>query len=1181
MTEISFAEPQWVYLLWAVLAFLAVLAWLDRRSGDALERLVSTALWPRLLSGPSVTQRAARLVFLGLAGCFLTLALMRPQWGLEVTESRRAGAEIMICLDVSRSMLAEDVAPNRLERAKAEIRDLLGLLDGDQVGLIAFAGRASVLSPLTPDFGFLGLALNDASPGSVARGGTRLEEPIRKAIAGFGDTGDVSRSILLITDGEDHDSFPLEAARDAAQRGIRILAIGFGAEGGSEIPITDLNTGARTLLRDADGAVVRSHLDGALLREMALATSGAYIPAGTGQLDLESIYRRHIAPLTRGRSETNARTVRNDAFQWAVLLGLVALLGAVVSTARGGTAPPEGGPPAAAALLVVGLVLMLSVPATVIAQQPATQTPSTEETGVTQNQSVALQSSADAATDATDAEAVPDPRATYNEGLNKLEAGDAAAATRLLELARSKSGTDSEVRFRATYSLGWAEVSKSDSLLESNQVDALEALRRAAGWFREAVDLRPGNAEARYNFEVAMRRALELADAMAVGDEQDLEKQLDSLIDAQREFLGSLRAGLAVQQADGETSAAPQLRREFRSLAARELTVLTDSEQLSERMVREAQAVQAKPAEEQSPKEALHAARLESAVGHLHHARERLAQTRTRLRRMQGERAYRRAAAALGTLQRARDQFLDPVAKLNALLADGLEVARQTALKSALEQGIQSTHTAASAPEWLTPEYLTEAQAQVEIRTRELHDGLATGLAAAGKSPTAETEQPAPAARDEQEKLLKILREATPLVDVAQQAFESASAALGAAQFNEALIAQRTALEALATAREQFLELRGLVELVYGDQRRVAALIAPEDTDGSTDGRPGGVPLGAALHERNLERAVRLNQMLADAMVEAQASQSQAADGAETPVDPLASGKGDQLERGYELLRGAMDAMHSASGAFAKLDPRVFRSDTPGASSGADSSADSGTESGTALTQARLAVDVSVKQLEELRRLFFSVLEHLRETAHRQQLLADDTEKLAALADPNNAQASAPQAAPLGDRQQTLAGISQELAAALRNQAAAPPPTLAADEKPAASVDTEKLNEAADLVAEAGTAMNQAATSLNGAPPSLGQARTVQDKALGALIRAIAVLQDGQDQDQNQDQDQDQSGEQQQSPQDEQQPADEQNPDRADLAQLLQGVRDREAQRREARAKTGSQQGYETVEKDW
>ena len=193
-------------------------------------------------------------------------------------------------------MLAEDTAPNRLERAKAELTDLLSYLQRDQVGLIAFAGRATVLCPMTPDFGFFRLILEGAGPDSVGRGGTRLEEPIRKALDGFRTETDVSRIIVLITDGEDHDSHPLDAAKAASERGVKILTIGFGDEAGSEIQYTDPETGVRSAVLDANGRPVISRLDGQTLRDIAMETEGAYVPAATGALDLKSIYDAHIAP---------------------------------------------------------------------------------------------------------------------------------------------------------------------------------------------------------------------------------------------------------------------------------------------------------------------------------------------------------------------------------------------------------------------------------------------------------------------------------------------------------------------------------------------------------------------------------------------------------------------------------------------------------------------------------------------------------------------------------------------------------------------------------------------------------------------------------------------------------------------------------------------------------------------
>ncbi|MED5262310.1 MAG: VWA domain-containing protein, partial [Myxococcota bacterium] len=339
-----FAEPDWALALWVVAFAVVLLLWLEQRGTRALDRLVSPALQARLVERPRRAQRVLRIILLGLSAVCLVLSLMQPQWGLRHVPVERSGAQIMIALDVSRSMLAEDVAPNRLARAKAEIVDLLEYLEGDQVGLIAFGGRATVLSPLTPDFGFLQLGLANAGPGSAGRGGTRLEEPLRKAIAGFagtdrGESAGSSRALILITDGEDHGSFPLDAAKAAAEAGILVIAIGIGNEEGSEVRITNPRTGARERLRDADGEVVLSRLDGDLLRRIAEETGGVYVPAGTATLDLDSIYREYIGPMTRGQFDPRGRVVRDELYPAFVILGLLFLLGSVgVSSASSRTA---------------------------------------------------------------------------------------------------------------------------------------------------------------------------------------------------------------------------------------------------------------------------------------------------------------------------------------------------------------------------------------------------------------------------------------------------------------------------------------------------------------------------------------------------------------------------------------------------------------------------------------------------------------------------------------------------------------------------------------------------------------------------------------------------------------------------------------------------------------------------
>lgn len=330
MGNATFADPAWIHGVWPALALVAALAFFEFRGRDALGRFVAPPMQARLAQGASTPRRVAKLALVLGTLLFGIAALMRPQTpgGTEAVP-RKAGADILVVLDVSRSMLAEDAAPNRLARAKADIAEFVARVRSHRVGLVAFAGRAAVMCPLTTDYGFFSLVLRTADANAVGRGGTRLGDAIRKAVAAFGPNRGVSRLMLLITDGEDHDSFPLDAAREAVAAGARIVAIGFGSEDGSEVTVTDPTTGARRVLVDGDGAVVRSRLDGELLREIALLTEGVYVPAGTSAIDLDAIAEAHIEPLVAA-AETSVRRRAPTEYYFHLVLGALACLAAAV-----------------------------------------------------------------------------------------------------------------------------------------------------------------------------------------------------------------------------------------------------------------------------------------------------------------------------------------------------------------------------------------------------------------------------------------------------------------------------------------------------------------------------------------------------------------------------------------------------------------------------------------------------------------------------------------------------------------------------------------------------------------------------------------------------------------------------------------------------------------------------------
>ena len=279
----------------------------------------------RLMPTPDTGRFFRKSLLLLLAFVFGIVAAASPRFGTYYEEISRSGVDVFILLDVSRSMLAEDVAPNRLERAKSDIQDLLSHVGGDRIGLIAFAGRPIIKVPLTTDHGFFLQVLRSVDTNSAPRGGTAIGDAIRLALRAMPPEADRERALVLITDGEDQESMPLEAAKDAAERQIRILTIGLGnsVEGG-RIPIRD-PSGNLTYLRH-DGREVWSKMDESTLREIARITEGAYVAAGTRMFDLGQIYADSIGRMQGNVHQTGQRQRLRHQYQIFLAAAVVCLL---------------------------------------------------------------------------------------------------------------------------------------------------------------------------------------------------------------------------------------------------------------------------------------------------------------------------------------------------------------------------------------------------------------------------------------------------------------------------------------------------------------------------------------------------------------------------------------------------------------------------------------------------------------------------------------------------------------------------------------------------------------------------------------------------------------------------------------------------------------------------------------
>lgn len=313
-------------LLWLVPALAGVFFWAAHKRSQACRLFADAGLLEHLTRSVSRARRAGKAALLLLGVALIVVALARPAWNPKPKTVKRQGRDVVFLLDVSRSMLAEDLAPNRLERAKIAIMDCVEKLQGDRVGLVAFAGSATVQCPLTLDYGFFRMMLDEVSPESVSRGGTLIGDALRKTLDDvFDDQEKQYKDVILITDGEDHDSFPVDAAQKVGERGIRILAIGLGDENqGTRIPITDAQ-GRKSFLMH-NGQEVWSKLDADTLRKMVNNTPGGkYLNVATGTFDLGTIYLDLIASADKKEVEAKTVTLFEEKYQVFVALALVVL----------------------------------------------------------------------------------------------------------------------------------------------------------------------------------------------------------------------------------------------------------------------------------------------------------------------------------------------------------------------------------------------------------------------------------------------------------------------------------------------------------------------------------------------------------------------------------------------------------------------------------------------------------------------------------------------------------------------------------------------------------------------------------------------------------------------------------------------------------------------------------------
>jgi Ca-activated chloride channel family protein len=330
----TFANSAMLYVALAALPLLLGLFWwAGRQRSAALAQLGNPSLIARLTEGVNRTGRRWQNGLLIAAIVLALLALARPQWGEDVQEVRQEGVQVMVALDVSQSMLAEDIKPNRLERAKLEIADLMQKLDGDEVGLALFSGASFIQFPLTSDYGTARSFLDGARPEVISRPGTDIGDAVRTAMSGFDAKSDAQRVIVLITDGEGHDAGALDAVREAAAEGVIFYTIGFGSPEGVPIPAVDAYGNPAGFKQDRRGATVLSRLDEATLQEIAAIGNGRYFRATASGSELDALVQ-DLSGLQQGEIGARMEVRRIERFQPFLAVALLALLAATLIPER-------------------------------------------------------------------------------------------------------------------------------------------------------------------------------------------------------------------------------------------------------------------------------------------------------------------------------------------------------------------------------------------------------------------------------------------------------------------------------------------------------------------------------------------------------------------------------------------------------------------------------------------------------------------------------------------------------------------------------------------------------------------------------------------------------------------------------------------------------------------------------
>ncbi len=502
----TFGAPEWLWGLLVIPLLIALFVRAEDRALKRLQQFVSARLLPQLAGTVNRPRRIVRfgLQLLGLALAIVSLA--QPRWGYTFEDVKRKGLDLLVAVDTSRSMLSNDVQPNRLERVKLAIQDLINELQGDRVGLIAFAGRAFLQAPLTIDYDAVIEAINDLDTKTIPEGGTNISSAITLATQSFGKSAVGNRALIIFTDGEELSGDAVKTAKAAADAGVRIFTVGVGTPQGSLIPITG-DSGETSFVKDSAGQVVKSKLDDKRLREIAEATGGFYVHLENGLRTMQQVQNEGLAKMQAAEMDVRLSRRPIERYEWPLSAALIALAlsiliperkSATARVRRGGRIRERAAIPAPAKTAAAAVALLMLLCTSAFAAAPGVDA---YQQGKFEDAYKEFQETL---------KSHPESRA---EDTLQFDSGTAAYKlkdyTKALEsFSQALLTPDTGLQSKGHYNLGntlyqHGEMQKNDDKKLSDWTNALDH-------YEQTLKLDPQNKEAKDNYEYVKRKIDEL-----------------------------------------------------------------------------------------------------------------------------------------------------------------------------------------------------------------------------------------------------------------------------------------------------------------------------------------------------------------------------------------------------------------------------------------------------------------------------------------------------------------------------------------------------------------------------------------------------------------------------------------------------------------------------------------------